>query len=80
MEKGFRQGGMGYGDAKKLLLNQIEKHFGGETREKRRQLDAHPERVEEILVESARKARRTAAATMEKVYAATGLARRSDLK
>jgi tryptophanyl-tRNA synthetase len=74
MARGFRQGGMGYGDAKKMLLEQIEKKFGGATREKRRQLDANPQQVEEILVESAKKARRTAAQTMEKVYEATGLA------
>jgi tryptophanyl-tRNA synthetase len=74
MAQGFRQGGMGYGDAKKMLLDQIEKKFGGATREKRRQLDANPKQVEEILVESAKKARRTAAQTMEKVYEATGLA------
>jgi tryptophanyl-tRNA synthetase len=73
MAEGFRKGGMGYGDAKKTLLAQFEKRFGGETLEKRRFYDAHPDKVEEVLVESARKARRTAAQTMEKVYEATGL-------
>ncbi|HVM31943.1 MAG TPA: tryptophan--tRNA ligase [bacterium] len=73
MAEAFRKGGLGYGDAKKTLLAQIEKRFGGERLEKRRYFDAHPDKVEEVLVESARRARRTAAQTMEKVYAATGL-------
>ena len=55
MAEGFRKGGMGYGDAKKTLLAQFEKRFGGETLEKRRFLDAHPDKVEEVLMESAKK-------------------------
>ncbi|HET9869056.1 MAG TPA: tryptophan--tRNA ligase [bacterium] len=74
MAEGFRKGGMGYGDAKKTLLAQLEKSFGGETREKRKAYDAHPDRVEDVLVEGAKKARRAAAATMDRVYAATGIA------
>ncbi|MGH7738629.1 MAG: tryptophan--tRNA ligase [bacterium] len=73
MAEGFRRGGMGYGDAKKSLLAQIEKRFGGAVREKRRFFDENPDQVEDILVEGARKARRTAMETMDKVYAATGL-------
>jgi tryptophanyl-tRNA synthetase len=74
MEKGFRQGGMGYGDAKKLLLQQLEKSFGGEIGEKRKQMDQNPDQVEEVLIQSARKARRAAGETMARVYEATGIA------
>ncbi len=73
MERGFRKGGMGYGDAKKLLAAKLEETFGGAIREKRKQLDAQPARVEDVLVQSARKARQAAARTMEQVYEATGI-------
>lgn len=73
MEKGFRQGGMGYGDAKKLLLAKLEEVFGGERREKRKKMDEKPDLVEDVLVAGAQRARRTAARTMEQVYEATGL-------
>ena len=73
MEKGFRQGGLGYGDAKKLLLAKLEETFGGATREKRKKLDQQPHLVEDVLVEGARKARQAASQTMEKVYEAVGI-------
>ena len=73
MEQGFRQGGMGYGDAKKLLAEKLEEVFGGATREKRKKLEENPDQVEDILVEGARRARREAAKTMEAVYQATGI-------
>ena len=73
MEKGFRQGGMGYGDAKKLLLAKLEEVFGGERREKRKKMDENPQLVEDVLVAGAQKARKAAAQTMEQVYEATGL-------
>lgn len=73
MEKGFRQGGMGYGDAKKLLIAKLEERFGGAAREKRKKMDEKPDLVEDVLVAGARKARRTAARTMEAVYEATGI-------
>jgi tryptophanyl-tRNA synthetase len=73
IEKGFRQGGMGYGDAKKILIAKLDELFGGEAREKRKKLEEKPDQVEDILVEGARKARRVAAVTMEQVYEVTGL-------
>jgi tryptophanyl-tRNA synthetase len=73
MEKGFRQGGMGYGDAKKLLIAKLEELFGGETRERRKKLEEKPDQVEDILLEGARRARRVAAQTMEQVYEAVGI-------
>ncbi|HUO57159.1 MAG TPA: tryptophan--tRNA ligase [bacterium] len=73
MEKGFRQGGMGYGDAKKILLAKLEEIFGGETRAKRKKMDENPDLVEDVLLAGARKARKTASETLEKAYDATGL-------
>jgi len=75
MESGFRRGGMGYGDAKKRLLAALEHKFGGSVREARKELEAHPDRVEAVLETAARKARRTALGTMEKVYEAVGIPR-----
>jgi tryptophanyl-tRNA synthetase len=73
MEKGFKQGGMGYGDAKKLLVTKLEEVFGGERREKRKKMEENPDLVEDVLVAGAHKARRVAAQTMEQVYEATGI-------
>jgi len=73
VEKGFRQGGMGYGDAKKLLLAKLEEVFGGERREKRKKMDENPGLVEDVLIAGAQRARKAAAQTMEQVYEATGL-------
>ncbi len=73
MEKGFRKGGMGYGEAKKRLAVKLEEVFGGEARERRRKLDREPERVEEVLVDGALRARKMASATLEQVYEAVGI-------
>jgi len=73
MEKGFRAGGMGYGDAKKLLIAKLEEVFGGPAREKRKKMDEKPDLVEDVLLAGAKKARRVAAQTMAAVYEATGL-------
>lgn len=73
MELAYRQGGMGYGDAKKSLLSKLEETFGGAVREKRKKLDEKPDEVEDILIQSARRARQSAAQTMEQVYEATGI-------
>jgi tryptophanyl-tRNA synthetase len=73
MEKGFRQGGMGYGDAKKLLLVKLEEVFGGEKQEKRKKMDEKPDLVEDVLIESAKKVRKIVAPTMEQVYEAVGI-------
>src|SRR5207245_2956309 len=44
----YRAGAIGFGDAKKLLLEKINDHFGP-ARAKRKQLEADPEHVEEVL-------------------------------
>jgi tryptophanyl-tRNA synthetase len=68
----YRAGGMGYGEAKKLLLEKINEHFGP-ARAKRKELAANPDYVEEILRRGARKARAEAQATMALVREAVGM-------
>lgn len=75
MAEGFRKGGLGYGEAKKRLADKLEERFGGELRERRRRLDAEPDRVEEVLEASARKARRAAVETLEAALEAAGIPR-----
>ena len=69
----YRAGGYGYGHAKLALLEKIDASFG-EMRERRADLDRHPDLVEDILAEGARKARAVARATTDRARAACGLA------
>ncbi|MBY0525756.1 MAG: tryptophan--tRNA ligase [Gemmataceae bacterium] len=68
----YRAGGMGYGDAKKLLLEKINGYFGP-AREKRKELAAHPDDVEDVLRDGAKRARAEAQATMALVREAVGM-------
>ena len=68
----YRAGGMGYGVAKQALLEKIDATFGP-AREKRKELVARPDFVEDVLRDGARKARAEALKTMELVRQATGL-------
>jgi tryptophanyl-tRNA synthetase len=68
----YRAGGMGYGEAKKLLLEKINAYFGP-FREKRKQLAARPDYVEEVLRRGAQRARAEARATMALVRQAVGM-------
>jgi tryptophanyl-tRNA synthetase len=68
----YRSGAIGYGGAKKLLLEKITAHFGP-AREKRKQLAAHPEQVEEVLRKGAERARAEARKTMALVREAVGM-------
>ena len=68
----YRAGGMGYGDAKKMLLEKINGYFGP-FREKRKQLAANPEHVESVLRSGAQKARAEARKTMALVREAVGM-------
>jgi tryptophanyl-tRNA synthetase len=68
----YRAGGMGYGEAKKLLLQKINDYFGP-ARERRKQLAADPEYVEGVLRAGARRARAEARATMALVRKAVGM-------
>jgi len=68
----YRQGGFGDGDAKQLLMAQIDKSFG-EARSRRTYYDQHRDEVEDILREGAVKARAIAQATLARARAACGL-------
>jgi tryptophanyl-tRNA synthetase len=68
----YRAGAIGYGGAKKLLLDKINAYFGP-TREKRKQLAADPTYVDDVLREGARRARAEAQETMALVREAVGL-------
>lgn len=66
----YRKGGLGYGDAKKMLLAAFMDYFGG-MRAKRASLKDSD--AEEVIKEGAKKAKKIAEGTMERVRKATGL-------
>jgi tryptophanyl-tRNA synthetase len=68
----YRAGGMGYGDAKKLLLAKIDGYFAP-ARAKRKDLASRPEAVEAMLRRGAERARAEARQTMTLVRQAVGL-------
>ena len=68
----FKKGGIGYGDAKKMLLEKLQATFKP-FQEKRDYLEAHPEEVEAILAKGAEKVRAVSLVTMDKVREVTGL-------
>ncbi len=68
----YRAGGMGYGEAKKLLLEKINTYFAP-ARERRKHLAAHPEEVEAVLQRGAQRARAEARQTMALVRQAVGM-------
>ena len=68
----YLAGGMGYGTAKQMLFEKYTEYFA-EARERRAYLMEHPDEVEDILREGARRAKAVADETMAKVLAAVGL-------
>ncbi|MFY9476418.1 MAG: tryptophan--tRNA ligase [Aquabacterium sp.] len=68
------RGGLGWGDAKQRVVQLIEAHVGP-MRERYAELVAHPERIEDILQEGARKARTTATPLLAELRQAVGLRR-----
>jgi tryptophanyl-tRNA synthetase len=74
MASRYRAGGLGYGEAKKALLDVFERTFGP-ARERRRELAARPHEVEDILRDGGLRARGAAAEVMERVRAACGIVR-----
>lgn len=68
----YRAGGLGYGTVKGMLLEKIDAHFGP-ARERRKELQAHPDRVEQALRRGAEIARAEALKTMNLVREAVGL-------
>ena len=79
LAESYRAGGMGYGAVKKALLAKIDETFGP-ARERRKQLAADPDTVEDILRRGAAHARGLARETMELVYQATGIAKLTKLE
>ena len=68
----YRSGGIGYGDAKKRLLEKINAHFDA-ARQKRKKLAADPDYVEDVLRRGAQRARAEAQETMALVREAVGM-------
>jgi len=68
----YRAGGMGYGDAKKILWEALEKTFTPMW-EREAELRKNPEKVYEILQQGAEKANRIASRQLEKVKKRVGL-------
>jgi tryptophanyl-tRNA synthetase len=66
--------GMAWGDAKAKVVDRIERDLSP-MRERYADLMAHPERIEETLLEGARKARAVAAPFLAELRAAVGLRR-----
>jgi tryptophanyl-tRNA synthetase len=66
--------GLAWGDAKAVVVERIERDIGP-MRERYAELVAHPERVEEALLEGARKARAVAAPFLATLREAVGLRR-----
>jgi tryptophanyl-tRNA synthetase len=68
----YRAGGMGYGDAKKALLEKVTAYFA-DYRAKRAELIAKPDYVEGVLKFGAAKARAVARQTLDEAKVACGL-------
>lgn len=68
----YRAGKIGYGQAKKMLLAKINTFFGP-FRDKRKELTARPDYVEDVLREGGQKARAEAEKTMALVRGAVGI-------
>ena len=68
----YRQGGYGYGNAKKELLKSIEEYFA-EARERRHDLVGHMDYVMDVLKEGGKRARHRAETYMERVRERVGL-------
>jgi tryptophanyl-tRNA synthetase len=68
----YRRGGFGYGEVKKALADLAVNYFA-EARQRRADLEAHPERVREILAEGAARARKKAAEVLLRAQRACGV-------
>jgi len=68
----YRQGGFGYGQVKGQLADVAEDYFA-EARQQRRELEAKPERVRQVLGDGAAKARKKAAQVLLRAQQACGV-------
>ncbi|MDB4950061.1 MAG: tryptophanyl-tRNA synthetase [Gemmatimonadetes bacterium] len=72
MDADFRAGGIGYGDFKKRLFEAIWTYFAP-MRERRAELEARPDYVDDVLADGARRAKEIAERTIDRVWKAVGL-------
>jgi tryptophanyl-tRNA synthetase len=72
MENGFRAGGRGYGDFKKMLLERLLTYFGP-MRARRAELERDPGYVEAVLKRGAERAGDVASGVIRRVREAMGL-------
>jgi tryptophanyl-tRNA synthetase len=72
MASTYRRGGFGYGQVKKALADLAVDYFA-EARDRRRELEAHPERVRAILGDGAARARVKAAEVLLRAQRACGV-------
>ncbi len=77
LEESYRRGGMGYGEAKKLLADVVERVVGP-ARNRRSALETDPDYVEDVLSTSGRRARAAAGEVMANVREACGLTAAKD--
>jgi tryptophanyl-tRNA synthetase len=75
MRDAFLQGGMGYGDAKKLLAEAVVEYLRAPT-EKYHALMNDKKMLDDILADGAKRARITAAETLDRVRDLVGLKKR----
>jgi tryptophanyl-tRNA synthetase len=68
----YRRGGFGYGDIKKKLADAADAFFDA-ARQRRSELEAHPDQVMEILRQGAERARQKASAVLRRAEKACGL-------
>ena len=68
----YRRGGFGYGQVKKALAELAEGYFA-EAHQRRRELEAHPERVRQVLGDGAAAARKKAGEVLLRAQQACGV-------
>ncbi len=78
LEERYRAGGMGYGEAKELLAQVVERVLGP-ARERREKLAADHDYVEDVLLSGAAKARRVASKVMAEARDACGIVVAKDM-
>ncbi|NLN90199.1 MAG: tryptophan--tRNA ligase [candidate division WS1 bacterium] len=74
MAKRYREGGVGYGDVKKRIVELFFETFG-EARERRQELESNPEMLREIYAEGGHRARAKAREVLERAREAAGIGR-----
>ena len=72
VERRYREGGIGYGEVKTRLAEQIIARFAA-PRERRAEWVAHPERVAEVRAAAAERARAAARVVLDRARAACGV-------